>query len=189
MRLPYNIASYLGILAPIIAFSFIGAAILTHQWFSFMHNALSDLGNPDVKMNWIFNSGLIIAGIIGFLFALDLIGRLNGAERVGAVIFAVAMIFLSMIGVFPEGSALHFPSAVSFYLLSAIAIIAFALVWMTVAEQRIYGVISIILVAVGFAIALIPTWDGIAIPEAAGAVIIFVWVYMVIWQTYPSVMG
>ncbi len=189
MKLPDNIAPYLGILAQIIAFSFIGAAILTHQWFSFRHNALSDLGNPDVEMNWIFNSGLIIAGAVGFLFALDLIGRLDGAERLGALIFAVAMIFLSMIGFFPEGSALHFPSAVSFYLLSAIAIIVFALVWVTDAGQRLYGITAIILVAVGFAIALIPTWDGIAIPETAGAVIIFVWVYTVIGQTYPSLTG
>jgi len=189
MKLPNDPGVCLGIFAPIVAFSFIAAAILTHPWFSFQHNALSDLGNPDVEMNWIFSSGLVIAGILGFLFALDLIGRLNGAERIGAIIFAGAMIFLAMIGVFPEGSALHFPVSASFYLLSAIVIIIFALVWMTIDEQRIYGIIAIILVAVGFAIALIPKWDGIAIPETAGAVIIFIWVYMVIWQTYPSITG
>ena len=174
MKLPDAIAAYLGIIAPIIAFSFIGVAIVTHSWFSFQHNALSDLGNPDVEMSWIFNGGLIITGALGFLFALDLIGRLNGAERIGAAILAGAMIFLSLIGIFPKGYALHSSSAVSFYLLSAIAMIIFAMVWMAATERRVYGICTIILVAVGLAIIVIPKWDGVAIPETAGAIIIFV---------------
>lgn len=189
MKLPEGIAPYLGIIAPIVAFSVIGTAILTHPWFSFRQNALSDLGNPDVEMNWIFNSGLILGGLLGLLFAMDLIGRVSGAERFGAVILALAMISLVMIGVFPEGTSLHFPSAISFYLLSAAAMTVFGAIWTLSSAERWLGVLSLILVIAGITIATIPDWDGIAIPETAGAVIIFIWVYMLIWQTYPSLSG
>lgn len=183
MKVPEGLALYAGILAPIVAFTFIGLAILTHPSFTFQHNALSDLGNPHVELSWIFNSGLIIAGILGLIFAIGLFERTQGAERVGALIFAVAMIFLSMIGIFPEGTAMHYPCSVSFYLISALVITLYGVVWALEPARRLYGIAFIIMVVTGFVIALVPHWDGIAIPETAGAIIIFLWVYTVIWQS------
>ncbi len=186
MKFLSGIAPYLGLASPIVAFLFIITAILTHPWFSFWQNALSDLGNPKENWNWIFNCGLIIAGVLGLLFAADLFGRVNGAERVAAAVFAVATLLLAMIGLFPEGSALHFPSAVLFYLLSAVAITICGVAWILTAERRMYGILSLVMVAAGIAVAVLPDWDGIAIPETAGAIIVFAWVYMMVWQTYFS---
>jgi len=183
MKFPDSFALYAGILAPIVAFTFIGVAILTHPFFSFQHNALSDLGNPDVELSWIFNSGLIIAGLLGLIFAIGLFERSVGAERFAALLFVVAMIFLSMIGIFPEGTAMHYPCSLSFYLISAAVITLYGLSWAIEPVRRLYGVAFIIMVVIGFIIALVPHWDGIAIPETAGAIIIFLWVYTVIWQS------
>jgi hypothetical membrane protein len=71
-------------------------------------------------------------------------------------------------------------------MLSALAITLFGIVWLASPPTRVQGLISLILVGCGFATAVIPNWDGVAIPETVGAAVVFIWVYMVIWQTYPE---
>ena len=74
-------AGICGILAPIIAFGCIGIAILLSPWFSWTESWLSDLGgSPKDRPIWaahgiasiLFNSGLVIAGILGICFAIGM---------------------------------------------------------------------------------------------------------------------
>ncbi|MFB6176852.1 MAG: DUF998 domain-containing protein [Halobaculum sp.] len=92
-------------------------ATLLAPWFSWAGNALSDLGvAPETAL--LFNGALIGGGLVSLPFAWLLFhrqGGLGGAAR--SVLFALTGLTLAGIGAFPSDTALHFPVAVSFFLL------------------------------------------------------------------------
>ncbi len=174
-------ARYAGILAPPITFLFIAVAILTHPWFSFTENALSDLGALHTENNWIFNTGLILGGILATVFSVYLQGKgKNMAENTGYAIFLASSVFMILIGVFPEDTAPHFTVSVLFYLLGSVAISISGIGFVRSGRKK-EGKISVALVLVTLAIALGIEWNGIAIPETIGALAIAAWVYIVIF--------
>ncbi|UCG70055.1 MAG: DUF998 domain-containing protein [Thermoplasmata archaeon] len=109
-----KVAGFCGVIAPIIAFSCIGLAVLLSPWFSWTENWLSDLGgSPGDRPVWaahgissmIFNFGLVVAGILGVFFTLGL--RNSGILRNPSGNFGTFSLFITTmaligIGVFPE---------------------------------------------------------------------------------------
>ncbi len=168
--------AWFGFLPPVTAFVFISAAIYTHE-FSFTKDALSDLGRIGLEKNYIFNAGLILSGLFGFVFSLSLYNVLKGIERIFGFVFVVAAVSLVCIGVFPAGTMPHGFFSVTFYLLSAVAI--FILGVFLVNRKRNLGIFSMVAMAVGSVLALIPGWGGVAIPETIGAFFICLWVVVV----------
>jgi hypothetical membrane protein len=75
MRKPYRL---LGIAAVILAYAMIGTAMALSSWFSWYNNDLSDLGKTSVQNNvangvaWIFDSGLLIPGVLTASFCIIL---------------------------------------------------------------------------------------------------------------------
>ncbi|MHA1616260.1 MAG: DUF998 domain-containing protein [Candidatus Njordarchaeales archaeon] len=111
---------YFAILTPIVAYTFIFIAIAKTPEFSWIHNALSDLGGPlgiRYGANIIFNSGLIISGI---LFFISLIGIMKDfetiVEKIGVFILLLSAVFLFLIGLFPETAGrIHYYVSVGFF--------------------------------------------------------------------------
>jgi len=64
-----KISGVSGVLAPLVAFTLISLAITSHPQFSWTGNALSDLGVVEGVTAVLFNSGLIIGGILAIIFA------------------------------------------------------------------------------------------------------------------------
>ena len=170
-----------GAAAPLTSFVFIAAAILTHPWFSFSANALSDLGALGVRDNWIFCAGLILSGLLALLFSYYLLSISDGmGEKAGSSLFFAASVFLALIGIFPEGTAPHFAISLSFYILGAASIAVFGTV-LIIEKNGIYGSISLLILISAFCMVLIPKWSAIAIPETIGASAISAWVYLMIY--------
>lgn len=165
-----------GFLPPVTALVFISAAVYTHE-FSFTKDALSDLGRIGLEKNYLFNAGLILSGLFGFVFSLSLYSVLKGIERIFGFVFVVAAASLVCIGVFPAGTMPHGFFSVAFYLLSAVAI--FLLGVFLVKRKRNLGIFSTVTMAVGSMLALIPGWEGVAIPETIGAFFICLWIVVV----------
>ncbi|MFB6137230.1 MAG: DUF998 domain-containing protein [Halobacteriaceae archaeon] len=89
----------------------IAAAALIHgTWWSITGHALSDLGAVGVDHAWVFNASLVLAGVLGLLGAAQL------APSRGRVLAAAGFALLAGVGLFPEGTALHAPLAVGFFL-------------------------------------------------------------------------
>lgn len=171
-----------GILAPIVSFLFIGIAIATHPWFSFTENALSDLGALHTENNWIFNLALILGGSLAMVFSLYLQKKgSNAIENAGYAAFMVASIFMTCIGVFPEGTPVHFTVSLLFYMFGAVAI-SISGIGFLISKRTYEGAASIILVSFGLLVALSVKWKGIAIPETIGALAIALWTYMLIFR-------
>lgn len=109
-----KLAGICGILAPIVAFSCIGLAVLLSPWFSWTDNWLSDLGGfPGDQPIWaahgissiLFNIGLVTAGVLGIFFALGIRNHdilKTSLGNVGTVFLFFTTIALIGIGVFPE---------------------------------------------------------------------------------------
>jgi len=165
-----------GFLSPLTAFIFIAAAIHVHH-FQFSGNALSDMGRVGLEKNYIFNSGLILSGIFGFIFSISLLNELKRHEKIPGSIFLIATVFLICIGIFPEGTDPHFFFSVMFYLFAALSIFIFGV--SIISRDRKMGVFSIFIPIIGTILALGPHWDGVAIPETIGAFFISLWVILI----------
>jgi hypothetical membrane protein len=166
------------VLAPVVSLAGIGLAIAFTPSFSWASSALSDLGTPSAPMPWLFNSGLMLGGILAVPFAWWHWRRVR--TRVGrsvAIALAGTGLALAGIGVFPAGTALHLPFAAGFYLLltytlfldgSARALagtLRRGLGWIWVAVGHLTGWLLWALVGIG----------GLAVPETFGALLFTAW--------------
>jgi len=106
----------LGLSAPIVAL--LGATIsisLSGNW-NFMENSIRDLGRLGSDSAAAFNSSLICAGLLGFLYAFRIYLRFPNPERVSMSFLVSAFIFLILIGIFPAGTQSHSSICLGFIL-------------------------------------------------------------------------
>jgi hypothetical membrane protein len=145
-------AGALGIISPIVAFIGIGIAILQAPWFSLTYSWLSDLGVDANAAPW-FNTGLILAGIIGFLFALS-VTRLPALKtltgRIGLIVLLIGMIALTTIGIFTEDfGSIHTLVAFTFFVSVGVALVALGLAFRK--ETKKFGTAMILIGAISLA--------------------------------------
>ncbi|MBI4393568.1 MAG: DUF998 domain-containing protein [Euryarchaeota archaeon] len=124
-----RLAGYAGLLAPLLAFGGIFAAVATAPWFSWTDNFLSDLGGvPGSGDIWasrgitsiLFNAGLLLAGLVALLWAHGMAPHLReggDAGRLAAAFAYMSAASLSLIGLLPEtlGDAHGLVSRVFFF--------------------------------------------------------------------------
>jgi hypothetical membrane protein len=146
-----KIAGLCGIIAPLVAFSFIALAIsYSLSWFRWTTNALSDLAGPPPATAIsavLFNSGLIIGGLLGIIFAVGLMQVLH--QRVlgfiGAFVFVLAEISLFAVGVFPETAGrIHFYVSVAFFSLFPISMFFIGAAMINAPSERVLGFATIL---------------------------------------------
>jgi hypothetical membrane protein len=115
-----------GIVAPIVAFVCILAAIASYPTFSWTNNALSDLGVVPGITASLFNFGLLVSGVLAFNFAIFGLFTYLGQSwvgKIGSAVFAAATLALIAISVFNENfSPTHYLVSVAFFTLAPIAL-------------------------------------------------------------------
>jgi hypothetical membrane protein len=164
-----------GILAPLVAFTFISLAIVYSPQFSWTENALSDLGVQEGVTAILFNYGLIIVGILALVFASGLFASQRMMlGRIGAFILILAALALMAIGVFPENvKPTHYYVSVGFFVLLPISILVLSATFLLMAKVKL-GLFTFLVAAVAAAVWIIhwtiPFGSGVAIPEALSAV-------------------
>ena len=170
-----------GFLTPLIAFAFIFSAIASYPEFSWLDNALSDLGIVEGATSVLFNSGLLISGALCLIFATGLFTYLKKhiAGKIGASIFILASIALFAIGVFPENiRPTHYIVSVMFFTLLPIAMMVTAGAFWLMHKTRMAAFTLLVAVAAAtpwvlyFAINYAP---NVAVPEAVSAFAGSVW--------------
>jgi hypothetical membrane protein len=164
-----------GILAPLVAFTFISLAIVYSPQFSWTENALSDLGVQEGVTAILFNYGLIIVGILALVFASGLFASQRMMlGRIGAFILILAALALMAIGVFPENvKPTHYYVSVGFFVLLPISILVLSATFLLTSKVKL-GLFTFLVAAVAAAVWIIhwtiPFGSGVAIPEALSAV-------------------
>jgi len=172
-----NLYGKFGIIAPLVGFLVILAAVLSAPWFNWWTNALSDLGVEGLSAT-IFNNGLKLTAFLMVIFSLG-IKEIADDDKIGLagfVLFLLGSMALLGIGVFPEGTSLHYPFSVAFFVIMPISIWVIGY-FMIKGGLGNLGKISIVL-GVAAAIIWIPGWDGVAIPEAISALAYAIWAQM-----------
>lgn len=125
MRRGLKVAGTCGVIAPIIAYVCILSAIASWSQFSWVNNALSDLGVQSGITAPLFNSGLVVSGLLFIFFATGLFPLLGKRVlvRVGASIFILACVALIGIGVFNESFIpTHYCVSVAFFVFLPISL-------------------------------------------------------------------
>ena len=170
-----RVAGLCGMIALVVAFSCIFLAISLSPWFSWTANALSDLGVGEAAL--VFNSGLMVGGILTMVFAAGLwmAFRERTLERVGAMLLFLDAIALFGIGLFSEAAGdIHFYFSVAFFVLFPLALFMIG-AGAIIAGSKKFGSLTIVagvLAALPWAFG----WDGVAIPEIISALVASIWV-------------
>jgi len=173
----YRVAGVSGILAPFVAFTCILLAIAYSPEFSWAENALSDLGVQQGVTAVLFNSGLIISGLLTLVFSLGLLlyprGKILG--KIGASILVLDALALTAIGVFPENvKPAHLYASVTFFVLFPISLLFIGVAFLQI-SQKSFGLFTFSAATVAALVWAIPHGGGIAIPETIAALSVSTW--------------
>jgi hypothetical membrane protein len=169
-----KIAGLCGIIGPLVALSFITLAIsYSLSWFSWTENALSDLAGPQATTTAasIFNSGLIIGGLLSIIFAAGLMRALYKPilGYVGTFVLILADASLVAIGIFPEtAGSIHSYVSIVFFTLFPISLLFIGASMIKEKIERILGFATIlfgIFAAASIATVIVLPMKGVAIPE------------------------
>jgi len=163
-------ASYVALSLPIIFI--VGLAIVIHAnpWFSFTDNALSDMGSLKNPNRWLFN------GFVMFFAVVAMISAVVAFKHGLSYLMPFALVFLFLVGVFPEELPYHTPSAVLFYVL---ALADIALVGLKLGRKNplnyLWSLLSVLVFLMMLYLIRARIFKGLAIPELVGGVFILAW--------------
>lgn len=162
-------------------------------YFSWTAGALSDLGVAAAGAAApVFNGSLVVGGIVGLPYATALHAAVrddedgaelgDGSEGLTipgvsgvAALYAFALVGMTLVGLFPAGTAMHVPAAVGFFLGATAAMAVDGWTRRTRPTGRASLALAAVVTVVWASWPAIGT-AGVAIPEAVGAVAFAVWV-------------
>ena len=189
----FRIAGIAGLVAPPLVFACILTAIASWPQFNWFNNALSDLGVQNGATSIVFNSGLIIGGLIFIIFATGLFNfaAKNGTCYLGSTFFILAALMLIAIGVFNENfSPTHYLLSIGLFVFLPISLLTLTAAYLLAHRFRLAAftlasaIVAAAIWAFEFAIKYAP---GVAIPEFVSGLAGAVWViglsYLMLMQS------
>ena len=168
---------YSGILAGLVYWLFVTWSISRNRWFSFFQNALSDLGDPSKAASpWIYNYGLMVSGLLVFLFSIYLIlASENKLQTVGGAYISISALFLALIGVFHGGTRPHVFVSTYFFVQFFLGAILYGVGSGRKALR--YGSVLIFLLAL---LGRLPHWPSVALGETYEIILVMAFTLFVI---------
>jgi hypothetical membrane protein len=171
-----------GVLAPVIGFLCVLFAVASHSQFSWFDNALSDLGVVEGVTAVLFNFGLIVSGVLTFVFGLGLFAFLHKKVLgvTGALIFVLGALALTLIGIFPESAKpMHYYASVAFFALFPVSMFLICAEFLSSSRIRM-GLLTFVSAAFAAIVWIIQFTvrpvSGVAIPETLSALAASAWV-------------
>ncbi len=172
-----------GFIGPAIAIiGIVIAIVLNSNWWSIENNAISDMGRPGLKYWYVLDISLLGAGIVLFhsvWFVKDHMH--NDIEKYAIYFFLISAILLSLIGVFPEGTGIHWIISVSFFILGSLSLLGVGIGMAINGEYGGLWIVLIIALQYIFAIVTYLTFCGLAIPELISAIGIIISYYLILY--------
>ncbi len=172
----YVRARYTGLAAAWVAYPFIATAIAVSPWFNFNNNALSDLGNYGRQgpIAAIFNTGLIVAGILAALTAVLIIrGRRQRLVIPWSILFLIAGIDLVLVGVLSEDfGAAHGIVSMILFIMFGLTLLVYGVCAILMKElgPGLYGIVAFL---ASLAVWMINwPWEGVAIQETIASLLV-----------------
>ena len=172
-----------GMLGPLLGFATTLAATASSTSFRWTASALSDLGAAGAATPWLFNYGLVASALVTLPFVWPVWATAaNSVERLGALAFALSVVLLGLVGVFPIDTPLHGPVSVAYFTLLTVTLWVHGSGWVLAGLARrglivIWLGIGHVLVWIGW-VAVGPR--GIAVPELVGSIVFYAWILLVV---------
>jgi hypothetical membrane protein len=173
-----RVAGICGLLVPVVIFTCLGLSLVSSPWFVWTDHALSDLGVQSSTAA-LFNNGMIVGGVLAFIFSLGLITVLS--RKLGGYVLMFSSLALIGVGLFPETVfALHFFTSAMFFVTLTVALLLLGITMQKDPFKRPVGLLALAcaVVAIASAFFLFPL-KGIALPEAFSCFPGFVWCFIV----------
>ena len=179
-----RLAGISGIISSTLPLLMILSSTVLEKSFSWTKNALSDIGVSQTA--WLFNSALIIGGLLNLLFAIGLRNYLGKTRwlKIGVSLLIISSISLSLVGVFTENyNILHALVALGYLLLAPVAIICIG----QEVKSKQFGKVSLMLgITALFVILGLPIITfvanlqiGFAVPEFLESLVLSMWTFWV----------
>jgi hypothetical membrane protein len=167
-------AGLCGVITPVFSFTLIFYAVAISPWFSWQHNALSDLGVYTRASALPFNVALMVGGVLTTVLVLGTgqwvgPGRLG---RLGTLVSLVGSVALGLIGVFPENHlGPHWAAAFTYFMVTPIGYALLgAAIWRK--GRRAHGASAIAAAMGAFLVMLFLPHDGLAVPELVSSLLL-----------------
>ncbi len=170
-----------GILGSILSLVMVFAATVISQWFRWDTHALSELGVGEVAL--IFNSAVIIGGVLNFIFALGVRKYLSRRRvvRIGAALVMLSSVFLAFFGIFTiEYNFAHATVSLGYFVSAPIGFILIGLgtekdtIRTSSIIAGIAALLAILILPIIFLV--VPFKVGFAVPEMVEALILAAWI-------------
>ena len=161
-----SIAGVCGIASQFVGTTVLLVTISSSPWFSWTENYISVLGVQG-SATMLFNSGLILTGVLSLVFAVGLgnsllSGRLLGQSGMVSLILGSGAI--AAMGILPRTTGLpHNLAALAFFVFVALALLLIGAMAITT-SQMLWGVLSLTAGVVIIALQSVP-WNGGAISQ------------------------
>ncbi len=194
-----EIAGPAGVLGPVIGFAGIFISVALSPWFNWLDNALSDLGHPLSPVFWLFNSTLVIAGLISLIFVGHLVKEAVKERSIigtlGSLMLFISFILLMGVGLVNETiKPYHTTIALGFFLALIFSSIIYGIHLIMTPSRRVIGIVALfaglfdaIMLFGGFiaivSFLAIPI-TGLAIPEIVLALIGETWIIILGYHLY-----
>jgi hypothetical membrane protein len=169
-----------GIFGSVLPLIMVVAATVLSSWFRWDTNALSELGLGEES--GLFNSAVLLGGVLNFLFALGLRQYLNGEKLVktGAASVIMSSVCLALVGIFTiDYHLMHGVAALGYFVLAPVGFLMIGFGTKESAIKKLSvacGITALLAILVLPIIVLVlPFKVGFAVPELIEALVISAW--------------
>lgn len=173
-----------GVIGSVLTLVMVIASTVISPWFRWDTNALSELGVGEVS--YLFNSAVIIGGILHFIFALGIREYLSRGRfvKTGVTLIMLGSVSLALVGIFTIFyPILHGIVALGEFILAPIGIILIGFsvknntmkkisITAGIAALAVILILPVILLALPFKV-------GFAIPEMIEGLIVATWIIFI----------
>jgi len=173
-----------GITSSVLTLVMVFAATIVSPWFRWEKNALSEMGVGEVAL--LFNSAMIIGGILNLIFALGIreyLGR-EGLVKYGTYLIMLGSVSLALLGIFTVSDPIfHGIVALGTFVLAPIGFILIGLNSKQSATKKLSitcGIAALMTILILPAILLfLPFNVGFAVPEIIWSLIMATWIIFI----------
>jgi len=163
-----KISGVCGIASQVTGLISLLAVLSMSPWFSWTENYLSVLG-VEGSVTALFNSGLILTGLLSLIFVIGLWKNLLSGQLpglLGMISLVLGSVAFSAMGIFPRSTGIpHNSASLAFFLCISLAIFLIG-IRVTTPSEKLWGLLSLAAVVLITAFQLVPwPWDGGAMTQ------------------------
>jgi hypothetical membrane protein len=172
----------IGLVAPVLILVCILLSVVSWNQFSWVNNALSDLGVQPGITSVLFNGTIVLGGLFFIIFSLGVFRLVEKqfVGKFGSGLLVVAFVAFTAIGIFNSSfSPTHYIVAVSFFVTFPLALLFLVRSFWLLGKRKLglFTFVSTLVATLPWVLQFTFHYvQGIAIPEFISGIVMAIWV-------------